>query len=58
MYCTVNKSGILEIRTEDTDICFDCKNLYKCPLIQAIQKEYVFMHYSNIEVQECALFKH
>ncbi len=57
MYCIVNNNGDLEVHTEDTDLCFKCRNLLKCPFLQAIQKEYVVMHYSDIEVKECALFK-
>lgn len=57
MYCIVNNDNDLEVHTDKFDLCFNCKNLYKCPLLQAIQKEYVFMHYSDIEIQECALFK-
>lgn len=57
MYCIVNDDGDLEVHTVKDDLCFKCKHIYKCPLLQAIQKEYVFMHYSDIEVQECALFR-
>lgn len=57
MYCIVNNTGVLEVYTEENDLCSKCKNMLKCPLLQSIQKEYVFMHYSDIEVKECALFK-
>ena len=57
MYAVVNDENDLEVHTNDTDLCFTCKNIYRCPLIQAIYKEYVFLHYSDIEVQECGLFK-
>ena len=57
MYAIVNDSEQLEVHTEATDACYTCKNINKCPLLQAISKEYVIMHYSDIEVKECALFK-
>lgn len=57
MYAIVNDLEQLEVRTEATDACYTCKNISKCPLLQAISKEYVIMHYSDIEVKECALFK-
>ena len=53
MYCVVNDFGDLEVHTEDNE----CKNLHKCPLIQALSKEYVFLHYSDVEVKGCGLFK-
>ncbi|CDC19699.1 unknown [Clostridium sp. CAG:306] len=58
MYCIVNDEGGLEVYTDTNDICFNCKQLYKCPLIQALSKEYVILHYSNIEIQECGIYKH
>lgn len=58
MYCIVNDEGGLEVHTDTNDICFNCKHLYKCPLIQALSKEYVILHYSNIEIQECGIYKH
>ncbi len=57
MYCVVNNNGKLEVHTDYDDICFKCKNIYKCPLIQALSKEYVFLHYSDVEIKDCALFK-
>lgn len=57
MYCLVNNNGALEVHADKNDLCFKCKNIYKCPLIQALSKEYVFLHYSDIEVRDCGLFK-
>lgn len=57
MYCVVNNFGDLEVHTGANDLCFKCKNLYKCPLIQALSKEYVFLHYSDVEIKNCGLFK-
>lgn len=57
MYCIVNNRGNLEVHTDCDDLCYTCKNIYKCPLIQALSKEYVFLHYSDVEIKECALFK-
>lgn len=57
MYCTLTKEGDMQIHAVETDSCFNCKNLLKCPLIQAINKEVVIMHYSDIEIKECGLFR-
>lgn len=57
MYCIVNDDGNLEVHTDEDDSCFLCKNIYKCPLIQALSKEYVILHYANIEISKCGLFK-
>ena len=57
MYAIVNDRGVLEVHTDCADICFNCKNIYKCPLIQAISKEYVIMHCSDVEIRDCGLFK-
>ena len=56
MYALINNDGDLEVYAESCDLCHSCKNRNLCPLIQAICKEYVFMHYSDIEVKECGLF--
>lgn len=57
MYAVVNERADLEIHTNENDCCFRCKNIYKCPLIQALSKEYVILHYSEIEVTKCGLFR-
>lgn len=57
MYCLVNNDGAIETHTTTNDTCFNCQNLYRCPLFQALNKEYVFLHYSEIEVKECGMFK-
>lgn len=57
MYCIVNNCGEIEVHTEDCDLCSSCKNVLGCPLIQALTKEYVFLHYADVEVKECCLFK-
>ena len=41
MYAIVNDEDNLEVHTDENDSCFFCKNVYKCPLIQAISKEYI-----------------
>lgn len=57
MYCSVDKYGKLQVCADEDDLCTKCKNLYKCPLIQALRKEYVFLHYSDIEIRDCGFFK-
>lgn len=57
MYAFINDDENLEVRISGNDSCYFCKNIYKCPLIQSITKEYVIMHYSEMEVTKCGLFK-
>ena len=57
MFAIVNEKGSLEVHTHEDDLCFICKNINKCPLINALAKEYVILHYSDIEIQKCGLFK-
>nr|DAU52966.1 MAG TPA: hypothetical protein [Caudoviricetes sp.] len=57
MYAIVNDLGKLEVHTDNYDLCFTCKNVSKCPLIQALAREYVILHYSDMEIRECGLFK-
>lgn len=57
MYAAVNKRGKVEVYLDDNDLCMWCKNQSKCPFIQAIKKEYAFLHYEEVEVSQCGLFK-
>ncbi len=57
MYATVNDIGKLEIHTTEKDLCFKCKNIYKCPLIHSISQELVILHYSDTEIVNCGLYK-
>lgn len=57
MYVDIDKKGKLQVHTDYLDLCYCCKNLYKCPLILSIHKEIVILHYSDIEIKECPLFK-
>ena len=57
MYAIINDAGNLEVHTDENDSCFLCKNIYKCPLVQAISKEYVVLHYADIEITRCGMFK-
>lgn len=57
MYCIVNNDSGLDVYVTKKDLCYKCKNLNKCPLFISIQEEYVILHYSDIEIKECAMFK-
>ena len=57
MYAVVNERGKLDVHVDEDDLCLSCKNKFKCPLIQALSKEYAFLHYSEVEVSQCGLFK-
>jgi hypothetical protein len=57
MRAEINKKGRLEINCEPYDLCFKCKNVKNCPLIQAISQEIVILHYSDIAIGECGLYQ-
>ncbi len=57
MYAIVNNQGKIEVFLNENDVCSVCKNRYKCPLIQAISKEYVFLHYEEVEISQCGLLR-
>ena len=57
MYVLINNKGVLEVYADSSDLCKKCQNCAKCPLIQAISKEYVIMRYSDVEINNCGLFK-
>ncbi len=57
MYATINKQSKLEIHTTEKDLCSKCKNVYKCPLIHCISQELVVLHYEDIEILSCGLYK-
>lgn len=57
MFVKVNEEGHLEVHTDNFDLCYSCKNILKCPLIHALSKEYAFLHYSDVEIRNCGLFK-
>lgn len=57
MRAELDKRGKLEVHTDSYDLCYSCKNVYKCPLVHAISQEIVILHYSNIEIKDCGLFK-
>ena len=57
MRVEVNKDGFIEVFADENDTCYACDNIYKCPLIQALQAETVILHYSVIDVLKCGLFK-
>jgi hypothetical protein len=57
MRAEINKKGQLSIFCEDYDLCHKCKNVEKCPLIQAISQEIVILHYSDIAIGECGMYQ-
>ena len=57
MRAEIDKKGDLVIYTECYDLCTTCKHSRKCPLIQAISQEIVILHYSDVAIGECGLFK-
>lgn len=57
MRAAINDSGTLQVHTNCLDLCFNCKNIYKCPLLLAVSGEQVILHYSEVVIDECALYK-
>lgn len=58
MRAEINQNGELTIYCDESyDICANCINKRKCPLIQAISQEIVILHYSDVAIGECGLYK-
>jgi hypothetical protein len=57
MRAEVTKDERIAIYCEDYDLCKNCKNIQKCPLVQAISQEIVILHYSEIAINECGLYQ-
>jgi len=56
MRAEINRTGDLEVFCEYYDLCRNCMNTRRCPLIQAITQEIVILHYSDIGIGECGLY--
>ena len=56
MRVEVSKFGGIDVFADANDVCFACKNVTDCPLIEALQNEVTVLHYENVEVQRCGLF--
>lgn len=57
MQVKLDSNGNTEVEISDSDICYNCLNSSKCPLIGALQKEIVIMRYEYFSIDECPLFK-
>lgn len=57
MRAEINDLEELVINFEDYDKCKRCANKKKCPLMQAISQEIVILHYAEIQIEECGLFR-
>ena len=57
MRAEINEFDELVINFESYDLCERCTNRKKCPLVQAISQEIVILHYSDVQIEECGLFK-
>lgn len=57
MYCKINSAGTLEVYPDEEDICYNCCNILKCPLVASLQNEVVILRYEHIEIMKCAMFK-
>ena len=57
MRVEVNKKGFIEVFADEGDACYQCDNIFNCPLIQALQAETVILRYNEIDVLKCGLFK-
>lgn len=57
MRVEVNKFGGIEVFTDTKDVCYACENISDCPLVEALRAEIVVLHYADIDVLRCGLFK-
>ncbi|MDD3012616.1 MAG: hypothetical protein PHC34_02810 [Candidatus Gastranaerophilales bacterium] len=57
MRVKINKFGGVEVFTDTKDVCFVCGNKIDCPLVEALRAEIVILHYEEIDIQRCGLFK-
>lgn len=57
MRANLNNRGLIEVKASGQDVCKKCKNLSKCPLIQAIKQEIVILHYEETLIADCGLRK-
>ncbi len=56
MQCKFNGQET-ETYVENTDVCFNCTNQDKCPLIRMLQNEKVFLGSNSVLVDKCYLMK-
>ena len=57
MFANISDTNDLEVFVEKNDLCHSCKNMYKCPLLTAILKEQVIMHYEFMEIKKCDMYR-
>jgi hypothetical protein len=57
MKTEIDEFDELVITFDSYDLCYKCTNRKKCPLVQALYQEIVILHYSDIQIKECGLFK-
>ena len=57
MFAIISDSNDLEVFVEKNDLCHSCKYLHKCPLLNAVLKEYVIMHYEFMEINKCEMYR-
>ena len=57
MIAVVNQDNKLEVYTNKNDLCYSCQNGSKCPLVQGLYNESIFLHYADTRINECGLYK-
>lgn len=57
MRVEVNKRGKIDVYADTKDACFSCGNKTDCPLVEALRAEIVVLHYAEIDILRCGLFK-
>lgn len=57
MRVAVNRRGKIEVFTDKNDVCFSCSNQTDCPLVEALRSEIVILHYEEIDINQCGLFR-
>jgi hypothetical protein len=57
MRVEVNKYGKIDVFTDINDLCYSCENNTDCPLVEALRADIVFLHYEEIDIKKCGLYR-
>ncbi len=57
MYAQINNNSELDVFAEETDKCYLCRNMNKCPLMATIKNEIVILRFEAMAIEECGMFE-
>lgn len=52
-----NQFRIMQVHVDNLDLCNDCKNIEKCPLICTLEDDLAVLRHERIKISECGLYK-